>query len=119
MTDSFLANLYAEGVTNDQVATDREQMRLNITPNTGRFLDILITDSRLKDPGTWNIERLLHHLDSSRGKGSQYNCRLRRYLAVQDERGRGEPSSVWVGFGRDAAHLRCWGFSRRQSIEPL
>jgi predicted O-methyltransferase YrrM len=44
--DAFLERLYTIGVKNDAEASRREQMMLNITPSTSRFLDLLITDSQ-------------------------------------------------------------------------
>ncbi len=55
--DLFLQRLYEEGCQNDAHALSREQKMLNITPSTGAFLDVLITDgkpSRILELGTSN-----------------------------------------------------------------
>lgn len=55
--DKFLERLYAEGRSNDSIMTCRDSMMLNITPSTGVFLDLLISDSkptRILELGTSN-----------------------------------------------------------------
>lgn len=55
--DRLLANIYAEGRRTDAVANHRDAMMLNITPSTGAFLDLVITDmspTRILELGTSN-----------------------------------------------------------------
>ncbi|NND96095.1 MAG: methyltransferase [Pirellulaceae bacterium] len=55
--DAFLERLHAEGQVNDNAAPMRSDMRLNITPSTGAFLDLMITDAepkRILELGTSN-----------------------------------------------------------------
>ncbi len=57
MIDAFLQELYLDGCRNDSVADSRESMRFNITPSTGQFLDILVSDlqpARILEIGTSN-----------------------------------------------------------------
>jgi len=44
--DDLLEELYAAGLHNDASTTERVRQMLNITPSTGRFLDLLIRDAR-------------------------------------------------------------------------
>ncbi len=46
--DSHLEQLYADGRRNDVSTTGRSAMMLNITPSTGVFLDLLVTESKPK-----------------------------------------------------------------------
>ncbi len=46
MIDDLLERLYREGTEHDSLAATRQQMRFNITPATGRFLDLLIQECR-------------------------------------------------------------------------
>ncbi len=48
MIDDFLERLYRDGVANDARAITRAEMMLNITPATGKFLEILVVDSKSK-----------------------------------------------------------------------
>lgn len=55
--DSQLERIYAEGRRNDESTTERSSMMLNITPSTGVFLDLLISDAkprRILELGTSN-----------------------------------------------------------------
>ncbi|MEM9585987.1 MAG: class I SAM-dependent methyltransferase [Planctomycetota bacterium] len=57
MIDQHLQRLQTEGVTHDAATESRDQKRLNITPATGRFLELLITESkpnRILELGTSN-----------------------------------------------------------------
>ena len=57
MIDDLLERIYAAGQSNDATATDRARMMFNITPSTGRFLDILVGDAaprRILEIGTSN-----------------------------------------------------------------
>ena len=57
MIDALLAELYAEGLEHDAKSLRREDRRVNITPSTGKFLDLLITDSspsKILELGTSN-----------------------------------------------------------------
>ncbi|ELP32053.1 O-methyltransferase [Rhodopirellula baltica] len=46
--DSHLERLYADGRRNDVATSERSSMMLNITPSTGVFLDLLVSDSKPK-----------------------------------------------------------------------
>lgn len=46
MIDTFLSDLYGAGVIHDSEQADRSTKRLNITPETGAFLAILLQESR-------------------------------------------------------------------------
>ena len=48
MIDTLLDRIYRQGQTNDASAKDRSDMAFNITPTTGQFLDVLVTDSSPK-----------------------------------------------------------------------
>lgn len=55
--DIHLEQLLADGHHNDQSATERSSMMLNITRSTGAFLDLLVSDSkpnRILELGTSN-----------------------------------------------------------------
>ena len=55
--DSYLERLYAEGRQNDASRTRRSEMMLNITPSTGVFLDLLVSElkpRRILELGTSN-----------------------------------------------------------------
>jgi|GEM_PF-79952 len=44
--DAFLSTIYGEGVKHDSVQTDRSSKLLNITPETGAFLALLLKEAR-------------------------------------------------------------------------
>ncbi len=46
--DHYLERLYADGRLSDASTPERSSKMLNITPSTGMFLDLLVTDSRPK-----------------------------------------------------------------------
>ncbi|QDV45139.1 N5-glutamine S-adenosyl-L-methionine-dependent methyltransferase [Stieleria neptunia] len=55
--DAYLEQLYREGCRNDEAAVSRDGMMLNITPSTGKFLDVLVRDAqptRILELGTSN-----------------------------------------------------------------
>lgn len=55
--DSYLERLYAEGQQNDAGKTQRSEMMLNITPSTGVFLELLVSElkpKRILELGTSN-----------------------------------------------------------------
>lgn len=55
--DSHLQRIFNEGKKNDSATSDRSSMMLNITPSTGVFLDLLVTEStpkRILELGTSN-----------------------------------------------------------------
>lgn len=55
--DTYLESLFADGLRNDAIMKCRDSMMLNITPSTGIFLDLLISDSkptRILELGTSN-----------------------------------------------------------------
>ena len=55
--DSYLERLYVEGRQNDSSTTTRSEMMLNITPSTGTFLDLLVSElkpKRILELGTSN-----------------------------------------------------------------
>ncbi|MFN7878348.1 MAG: O-methyltransferase [Pirellula sp.] len=55
--DNFLEQLYDHGRSNDSSTSDRSAMMFNITPSTGVFLDLLVTElkpRRILELGTSN-----------------------------------------------------------------
>ena len=57
MIDALLGRLHLEGIAHDANEPDRSGKRLNITPETGRFLDLLIGEAqprRIVEIGTSN-----------------------------------------------------------------
>ena len=57
MIDALLNRIYAEGQSNDSSESDCSRKMLNITPSTGQFLDLLVTDAvpkRILEIGTSN-----------------------------------------------------------------
>lgn len=46
--DRYLDRLYVEGRQNDATVSARSEMMLNITPSTGAFLDLLLSESKPK-----------------------------------------------------------------------
>lgn len=55
--DNFLKDLYEQGRRNDSSTSDRSAMMFNITPSTGVFLDLLVTElkpKRILELGTSN-----------------------------------------------------------------
>lgn len=57
MIDTFLSKLYESGVGHDSVQTDRSSKLLNITPETGAFLALLLQEvqpHRILEIGTSN-----------------------------------------------------------------
>jgi predicted O-methyltransferase YrrM len=44
--DDLLADIHRHGTSHDATTTDRTQQMLNITPSTGRFLELLVQEQR-------------------------------------------------------------------------
>ncbi|MFN5050077.1 MAG: O-methyltransferase [Planctomyces sp.] len=44
--DDLLADIHSHGTSHDAVTTDRTRQMLNITPSTGRFLELLVQEQR-------------------------------------------------------------------------
>lgn len=71
--DSHLERLYAEGQRNDVATSERASMMLNITPSTGAFLDVLVTDAKPK--------RILE-LGTSNGYSTIWLARAARHVGA-------------------------------------
>lgn len=46
MIDQLLKEIHRDGVTNDATASQRDRMMLNITAETGQFLDLMVRECR-------------------------------------------------------------------------
>jgi predicted O-methyltransferase YrrM len=71
--DSHLERLYADGRRNDVSTSERSSMMLNITPSTGAFLDVLVTDAKPK--------RILE-LGTSNGYSTIWLARAARHIGA-------------------------------------
>jgi predicted O-methyltransferase YrrM len=85
--DSYLERLYVEGRQNDSSNTKRSEMMLNITPSTGVFLDLLVSELKPK--------RILE-LGTSNGFSTIWIARAARKIHAQVDS---------VDISRDKIHL--------------
>ncbi|MEM1226412.1 MAG: class I SAM-dependent methyltransferase [Planctomycetota bacterium] len=72
--DSHLERLYAAGCQNDVSTSERSSMMLNITPSTGVFLDLLVSDlkpKRILELGTSNGYSTIWLARAARRVGAQ------------------------------------------------
>ena len=135
MIDALLDRIYADGQTNDASVTDRSHKMLNITPSTGRFLDVLVSDAapkRILEIGTSNgystiwLARAAERIDA---KIDSVDCDVEKHsVATQNVRDAGfqgivslhtsdageflstcEPSSYdFVFLDADRSRYVCW-----------